>query len=268
MKRLVPLVLLLGATGCATAKIVGDRAVVPPDPGVRRTVVIEPLFEVADWQTNVKTEYARVLGSPGMSGMGYGSGYGSSSMMPSTVAVTRQVQEKPLFAKPAILAEVQRRLIPAVQRLRPTWRVTSTSGAPVLTGDVAVVRTVVEGNEVIESDRTLKNVAFGFGLVIWPLEILAGFPVHESIRVYGRLERFGTTADTVKSRLVRYPTQPDYAVSLEGVASLQRPFGLDINYEEGLLADETPRPGVLIDGFVDRLAAAVVAILEEPVTTP
>ncbi len=261
------MLVVLVTSGCATAKLVGERSTVPPDPGQPRIVVIEPLFEVADWQTSTKTDYARVLGGPGTgSGFGgYGSGgYGNGDFGNSTVALTRQVQEKPMFAKPAVLAEVQRRLIPAVQKMRPSWRVTSTSGAPVLTGPVAIVRTIVEGNEIIESDRTLKNVAFGFGLVIWPLQILAGFPVKESERVYGRLERFSTSAELMKARLVRYPTQPDYAVSLEGQTPLRREFGLDVSYEEGLLANEAPRANVLIDGFVDRLAAAVVAVLEEP----
>jgi len=267
MTRFVPLLVVLVTSGCATAKLVGERSTVPTDPGMPRVVVIEPLFEAADWQTSTKTEYARVLGGPG-SGMGFGGfgagGYGNNSM-PSTVAVSRQVQEKPMFAKPAVLAEVQRRLIPAVQRLRPSWRVTSTSGAPVLSGEVTILRTIVEGNEIIESDRTLKNAAFGFGLIIWPLEILAAFPVQESERVFGRLERFNTSAELMKSRLVRYPTQPDYAVSLEGFSPLRRDFGLDVSYEEGLLANEAPRANVLIDGFVDRLAAAAVAIIEEPV---
>lgn len=260
----LPVALLL-SQGCATAKLVGERSFVPPDPGYQRVVVIEPLFEVAEWQTTTKTEYARMLGGPG-TGMGYGGygSYGGYGGMPTTVAVQRQVQEKPLFAKPQVLAEVQKRLIPAVQRLRPSWRVTSTSGAPVLSGEVVVVRTIVEGNEIVESDRALKSAAFGFGLVIWPLEILAAFPVHESERVYGRLEKFTTTAELMKSRLVRYPTQPDYAVSLEGVTPVRREFGLDVTYEEGLLANEAPRGNVLIDGFVERLAAAVVAVLEEP----
>ena len=267
---MVPPLALLMASGCATAKLVGERATVPPDRGTPRVVVIEPLFEVAEWQTTTKTDYARVLGGPGNS-MGYGGSMGAFNdpMGSSTVAVQRQVQEKPMFAKPAVLAEVHRRLIPAVAKLRPSWRVTSTSGAPVLTGELTVVRTIVEGNEIIESDRTLKNVAFGFGLIIWPLEILAGFPVQESERVYGRLERFSTNAELMKARLVRYPTQPDYAVSLEGFVPLRRDFGLDVSYEEGLLANESPRANVLIDGFVDRLAAAVVAVLEEPaVPTP
>jgi hypothetical protein len=242
---------------------------VPSDPGTPRIVVIEPLFEAAEWSTTTKTEYLNVLGGPG-TGTGYGGGYSGygggfgNSMMPTTVGVTRQVQEKPMFAKPLVLAEVQKRLIPAVAKLRPSWRVTSTSGAPVLTGEVSVIRTIVEGNEIVESDRPLKTAAFAFGLVIWPLEIIAGFPVRESERVYGRLERFATTAEVMKGRLVKYPTQPDYAVSLEGLAPLRRDFGLDVSFEEGLLANETPRANVLIDGFVDRLAAAVVAVLEEP----
>lgn len=264
MIRIAAALVCLLTSGCATARLVGERATVPPDPGQLRTIVIEPLFEVADWQTTTKTEYARVMSSPGFGGVGLGYGPSMGTMAPSTIAMSRQVQEKPLFARPAVLAEVQRRLIPTVQKLRPAWRVTSTSGAPVLSGEVVVVRTIVEGNEIIESDRTLKNVAFGFGLIIWPLEILAAMPVRESERVFGRVERFALSAELMKSRLVRYPTQPDYAVSLEGLSPLRREFGLDVTYEEGLLANEAPRANVLIEGFVERLAAAVVALLEEP----
>src|SRR5690606_1441680 len=98
---------------------------------------------------------------------------------PSSVAVTRQIQEKPFFAKPTTLVELQHRLLAEVQRRRPSWRVTSTSGAPLLKGDVTVVRTIIEGNDLIASDRTLKNLAFAFGLVILPLQLININPVEE-----------------------------------------------------------------------------------------
>ena len=109
----------------------------------------------------------------------------------------------------------------------------------------------------------LKNLAFGFGLLIWPLQFFNVTPVEETVRVYGLVERFGLDAVGLKARLVKYPSQPDYAVNLAGATPLRRPFGLDVSYEEGLLADERPRSGVLLDGFIDRLSTAVIALVEE-----
>jgi hypothetical protein len=269
--RSLPLIALL-VTGCATARLAQDPMPSLADRGTPRTVVLEPLFELADWQTTTRTEYAQVpmgyggLGGYSSFGSGYGSGYGN------TVAISRQVQEKPLFARPQVMNEVFRKLIAEVQRRRPSWRVTSTSGAPVLTGDVTVVRTIIEGNKVEESDRTLKNLALGFGFVIWPLELVHIDPVHETERVYGLVERFQAPSDALRARLVRYPTQPDYAVNMAGMTPLRHQFGLDVAYVEGVLANETPRTGVLINGFVERLGAAVVALVEEeggaPVPAP
>jgi hypothetical protein len=247
----------LAFSGCATAKLAQAPSVVSADPGVARALVLEPFFEAADWKTTLKTEYAQVSNP-------YALGYGSTGNTgPTSVAITRQVQEKPLFARLAMLAEEHRRLLGAVQRLRPSWRVTSTSGASLLTGPVTVVRTVIEGSELTASDRTGKNLAFAFGLVLWPLEIYAGFPVEETQHVQGSLERYEADAKLVTGRLVRYPTQPDAAVNLAGLTPLRRPFGLDVSYTEGLLANELPRTAVLLDGFIDRLAAAVVALVEE-----
>jgi hypothetical protein len=264
--RFSPLLLaaLLGS-GCATARLAQDKTPFPPDPGVTRTVIVEPLFEVADTTTATKTEYANVMSS---GGYGYG-GYGYGSMGgPSTVAITRQVQEKPLFARQPVLNEVHRKLLAELQRRRPSWRVTSTSGAPVLAGDVTVVRTVIQGNQTWASDRTFKTLALGFGFVIWPLEFIQIDPVHETERVYGVVERFNTNADTVRARLVKYPTQPDYAVNLSGISSARHEFGLDVSYVEGVLANESPRPNVLMDGFVDRYASAVIASVEEVGAAP
>ena len=271
--RSISLALLVAASSCATAKLVGDPAFVPADPGVARTVVIEPLFELAELQTSTRTEYAQLSSSPYGMGSGFGSGFGFGSFGPgygpgygpgSTVAMTRTIVEKPFFARGPTLVEVQARVIREVQRRRPSWRVTSTGGASVLSGDVAIVRTIIGGNEIVESNRTLKNLAFGFGLLIWPLQLYNISPVEESMRVYGMVERFQLPAAGLQPRLVKYPTQPDFAVNLAGVASTRHEFGLDVTYDEGLLADERPRDGVLVTGFVDRLAAAVIALVEEP----
>lgn len=261
MARILLLLVLVTSSGCATAKLVGDRAFTPDDPGIARTVVIEPLFELADLQTSTRTDWTQ-LGS-GYSNPGFGSGGFSSFGPGSTVAVTREVQEKPFFAKPANLEEVHRRVLAEVQRRRPSWRVTSTGAAPLLKGSITVVRTIIGGNDTVASDRTLKNLAFGFGLVILPLQFINISPVEETIRVDGLLERFPLESTGLAQRLVKYPSQPDFAVNLAGVDPLRRAFGLDVTYEEGLLADERPRAAVLIDGFVDKLASAMIAIVEE-----
>ncbi len=262
MARAALLLLLLLGTGCATAKLVGPRSVAPDDPGTSRVVVLEPLFELAELQTVNRTEFANVM--PGAMPFGPGYGYGSGfNQMPTTVAVTRQVQEKPFFARAETLVRVHALVLQEVQRRRPSWRVTSTSGAPLLQGELTVVRTIIEGNEYVASNRTLKNLAFGFGLVIWPLQLFHLEPVEETMRIYGTVERFALGADGLRQRLVKYPSQPDFAVNLAGVEARRRPFGLDVTFEEGLLADERPRPGVLTTGFVERLAVAVIALVEE-----
>ena len=86
-----------------------------------------------------------------------------------------------------------------------------------LSGPVTVVRTIIEGNDTVASDRTLKNLAFGFGLIIWPLQFFNINPVEETVRVYGMLERYHLDADGLRQRLVKYPSQPDFAVNLASV---------------------------------------------------
>jgi hypothetical protein len=259
--RLLPALLLTCA--CATVKVVGPPVVATPDPSVHRTVVIEPFFEAADWQSVTKTEYAHVYGG-GYGGM-YGPGMMGTGMGPGqTVAIQRRVEQKPLFAQVPSLEIEHRTVLEAVQQLRPSWRVTSTSSLNSLDGPVTVVRTIVRNHETVESNRAFKNLAFGFGLLIWPLELFNIQPVTETQRVYGALERYTTDGAAAKSRLVRYPTQPDFAFNASGYTPLGHAFGIDVTFEEGLLADETPRQRVLPEGFAQRLAAAIVAIVEEP----
>ena len=250
-------------TGCAHARLAGAPPEIPPSTS-QRTVVIEPFFESAQWQTNYKTEYAQV-----MNPYGGGFGYGGMGMGPnSTVAIQRAVTDKTVFARVGALAEEHRQLLAALAKARPTWRVTSTSGANALAGPVTVVRIIVHDSELVESNRTLKNLAFAFGLLIWPLELINISPVEETQRVWGTLDRYETEGGKLRGRLVRYPTQPDFAVNTNGLTALEHKFGLDVPYTEGLLANEAPRDGVLIEGFVQKLTAAVVAIVEEPPQQP
>jgi len=162
-----------------------------------------------------------------------------------------------------MLAEEHRQVLAEVQRLRPNWRVTSTSGIEAITGPVSLVRVIVGEAEVVESNRAMKNLAFGFGLLIWPLLLATLPPVEETQRVYGALARYQLDAQELKGRLVRYPSQPDFAVNTAHLLVHQREFGLDLSYEEGLLANEIPREGVLIRGFSLKVASAIVALVEE-----
>ncbi|MBL8954265.1 MAG: hypothetical protein JNK82_26035 [Myxococcaceae bacterium] len=264
---------LLALSGCATAQIIGPPIVTTPDDRVTRVVVIEPFFETADWQTEVLhvTSSSSMpmsgFGGTGMGvgvGVGMGSGMRGSMMGPAsqTTEVTRTV--KPLLAQIPSLTAEHRLVLEHVQRLRPGWRVSSTSGLSALEGNVTVVRTIIESNQIIETDRPLKNAAFAFGLLLLPLQIYNFWPVTETERAYGSLERYLTDAPTVKQRLVRYKTQPDSAFNAAGFSPLKRQFGLEMTYEEGLLADENPRKQALIEAFSERLASAIVAIVEEP----
>ena len=253
--------LLVLSAGCATARLAGEAPYTPPDPGTQRLVVLEPFFETAEWHTTVKTEMATVMGAN--PGFGYGGTTAFGSPFSRDVAIQRTVADKPVFAKVPVLAEEHRQVLVEVQRLRPSWRVTSTGGASVLAGEVTLVRVIVNDAELIESDRMLKNLAFGFGLVILPLQLFNLSPVQETQRVYGVLNRCTLDAGAIQGRLVRYPSQPDFAVNTSNLPTIEHRFGLDVAYTEGLLANELPRDGVLIQGFSQRLAAAIVAMVEE-----
>lgn len=255
MKALALIGLL--CSGCTAARLVGPVPVTAPDPGHARTVVLEPFFETAEWKMTVKTEIASVSGPNPLFGA-------TPSPFSNDVAVQTTVAEKPLFARVIMLSEEHRQVLAELQRLRPNWRVTSTGGAQVLDGPVTVVRVIVGDAELMGSNRTLKNLAFGFGLLIWPLLIAAASPVEETQRVYGVLDRYRLDAGDLKGRLVRYPTQPDYAVNAANLTPLERPYGLDCSYEEGLLVNEQPRESLLIRCFSLKLASAIVALVEEP----
>ncbi len=256
MKPAVLAVLL--TTGCATAHLTGPVPITAPDPGVARIIVLEPFFETAEWKTTVLTETATMMGGSTVLGPTTGSPFAND------VTVQRVITEKPLFAKVPMLAEEQRQVLAEVQRLRPNWRVTSTGGAGILTGPVTLVRVIVGDAEMEESNRSLKNLAFGFGLLIWPLLLATISPVQETQRIFGVLNRYTLDAEQLKSRLVRYPSQPDFAVNTANLPPFERSFGLDLSYEEGLLANELPRENLLIRGFSFKLASAIVALVEEP----
>ena len=245
--------LFLAATACQTARVVGPPLVNVADRGAARVLVLEPFFENAEWKVTTKTEYATAY-SP----------YGGP---PRDVALTREIAEKPVYARVQVLAEEHRLALLRIQQLRPRWRVMTTSGVGTLTGPVTVVRTLVGQVEVVGSNRAMKNLACAFGFIL-PLLIFDLYPVDETQRVYGLLTRFDGDATDVKARLLRYPTQPDYAVDTRGLVGMQRPFGLDIEFEEGVLAPEARRDPVLTAGFVERLAQGIIAVAEEEPAVP
>lgn len=238
----------------------------PIEAGPPRIVVIEPLFERAEWKTSTHTEVV----DPSVA-MGASERYtplpptlmSGEPTTQSTVLATRTTIEKPLFARPAVLAAIHERLLPAIAALRPHWTIVAPGAAPTIKRDAVVIRTVLDGNEVVESDRPLKNAAFAFGLVLLPLQIITAFPVEETQRISGQIEKVAVEPKALQQRLVKYATQPDFAVNLSGLKSRRQPFALDVQYEEGLFADETPRPAVLVEGFVERLAYAIVTLVEE-----
>jgi hypothetical protein len=257
MKSAVLIGMLL--TGCATARLAGEPPFVPADTGAVRSVVLEPFFETAEWTTSVKTEMATVMGT----NPGFGIGMSSGSAFSHDVAVQRTVTDKPMFAKVPSLADEHRQVLQALQRMRPGWKILSTGAATSLQGPATLVRVIINDSELVESDRYLKNLAFGFGLIILPLQLINISPVHETVRVYGAINRFDLDAQAIPGRYVRYPTQPDFAVNTSNLPAVERRFGLDVAYTEGVLANELPRDGVLLEGFSLKLAAAIVALVEE-----
>jgi hypothetical protein len=171
--------------------------------------------------------------------------------------------DKPLHARVPALAYEHRRVLEEVRRLRPSWRVHSTASLAELRGDVSLVRVVVGNTVTIASNRTEKNMAFAFGIVIPPLQLFHLEPVKETRRVYGTVNRFIADAQTLAPRRIRYPTQPDFAVDTRGLRGWTQPFGLDVSIEEGVLGTEEKRDAALLEGFSRALAVAVVAIVEE-----
>lgn len=245
----LPLGLLLAAcAGCSTARLTLRPPAVGADPGVRRSVVIEPFFEDSNWETRLTAETAQVYTYDGRVG---------------EVMVYRKVAKKPVFARLPVLAEEQRAVIAELRRLRPSWQVLSPSELPPVNGPVSLVRVIVGPAELAGSNRPLKSLALLFGFILPPLWLFELGPVEEVQRVTGLLQRFDADAAELRGRLLRYPTQPDFAVDTRGLRPIDRPYMVDLEYQEGLWASEQAREPVLIAGFTRHLAAAVVRLIEQ-----
>lgn len=246
--RLLPLLAAVAlSVGCAAPRLAGAPPVEVASRVGRTVVVLEPFFE--NTQLRTVTHHDRVDVHTGTS-------------MPAQVTVAREVREKPLHARPEALAAQYSQVLAEIQRLRPEWRVVSTGTLPVMEdGPVVMVRTVLGEAEVVQSNRLLKTVAAYTSFLIVPL-FYAVPPVEETQRVSGLLSLYRTDAVSAKNRLIRYPTQPDYAVDTRGLSPVQQPFGLDVTYEEGVFANERLRGPVVIEGLSRQLATAVVALVE------
>ena len=279
MKRIFLLSVLGGLVGlgwgCATARLVGPGpSVLAPQAGAPSvSVVIEPFFENAQWKVSTEARMATVYpGSSGYGGMGYGGydpRYGGGAAygpygggLPQDVTYYQQVASKPVYARPQVLAQEQAQVVAEVQRLRPNWRVYSTSALQQLQGPVTLVRVVVGELELLGSNRPAKRLAFIFGFICPPLWLFDIGPVRETQRVNGMLFRYQAESTVLKAKLLRYATQPDFAVDTRGLVPRQQPVAMDIEYQEGLFASDASREPVVVRGFTDRLAAATVALVE------
>jgi hypothetical protein len=256
------------ALGCNPAVLTG-----PPPPAIPQrlppplTVVIEPFFDTSGWKTETHLE---PLLTPNGTTVGYGTGYGGYGAYgpygsafgpyPDEVAVT--VQVKNVFNRVDVLAQEHAQILSSVARMRPRWRVESTAALQSLDGPVTLVRVVVGESEVIASDRSYKTTAFIFGIFIPPLLFLQIGGVDESQRVFGLLDRYEADALQLRPRLLRYPTQPDFAVDTRGLPPTAQPFGIELSYNEGVNASASKRDTVLVQGFIERLATAIVALVE------
>jgi hypothetical protein len=186
----------------------------------------------------------------------YGGGPGGFYNGP--VEVTRDVPEKPPTARPQALVSEQQIVIQEVLRLRPNWQVLSTAGISGISGPVDLVRVIIGDTDTIESDRTAKSLWCGLGLGVPGFFMM----VHETQRIQGGIARYQSDADTLRPHLIRYPQQPDFAVDTRGLTPSRQTFGLDVSYEEGLFGAEAKRDQVIVRSFAERLAVAIVAVVE------
>jgi hypothetical protein len=256
--------LLLVCLGCNPAVLTGPPPpTIPPRLPPPVTVVLEPFFDTSGWKT--ETHLEPVL-SPAGTTVGYGGGYGygayGSAFGPYPTEVAISVEVKNVFNRADILAQEHAQVLSSVSHLRPKWRVESTGALPSLTGPVTLVRVVVGESEVVASDRSYKKTAFIFGIFIPPLLLLQIGGVDESQRVFGLLDKYEADALELRPRLLRYQSQPDFAVDTRGLRATAQPFGLELSYNEGVNSSATAQDTVLVQGFIERLATAIVALVE------
>jgi hypothetical protein len=271
VKRRAGFSLLLAAhLGCNPAVLTGPPPpTIPPRLPPPVTVVVEPFFDISGWKTETHLEPVLSPAGTTLGYGGYGGGYGGygyspygpyGAGVPDEVAIT--VQVKNVFNRVDILALEHAQVLSSISRLRPTWRVESTGALASLVGPVTLVRVVVGESEVVQSDRSYKKTAFVFGIFLPPLLLLQIGGVDESQRVFGLLDKYEADALQLRSRLLRYPSQPDFAVDTRGLSATAQPFGLELSYNEGVNSSATAQETVLVQGFIERLSTAIVALVE------
>jgi hypothetical protein len=255
------LVVLLPLCGCTAARLTSAPLPTPPDARGPVVLVIEPLFEVSQWKISTKTDYVNGYGTPTYGSM-YGGGmnpyYGNTMGGPVQMEVQHDVADKPAVSRIPALNNEQQIVIREIQRLRPNWQVLSTAALQTISGPVDVVRVIIGDTQVIDSDRTMKDWICAVGLGVPGFFTL----VHETQRIQGGINRYQTDAETVRPHLVRYASQPDFAVDTRGMVPIKQTFGLDVAYEEGIFGPDGMRDQVVVNGFAQRLAVAVVAMVE------
>lgn len=230
-------VLAAAAAGCAPTRILHRRPVPAPRPAAERlTVALEPFFE------NAEVVYRRDLAEV--------SPADGSLRTRQYVEVTTPV--KPFLARPESLDEEHRRALALVRKLRPTWTVVSTAELAPLEGLVVLVRTVVGKTTPAGSDRW----------VVATLPLLWAANITEVVNVDGVLARYTLDAPQLQERILRYPAQPDFAVDTTGLAGRSQPFTFDLEYQEQVFTDPRAHDEALLAGFSERLAEAVVALVE------
>jgi hypothetical protein len=251
---------------CAAARLSSQPLAAPPDRRGPTVLVVEPFFEVSQWTTTRQAERATVYTPGGYGGSPYGyspynSFYGgpmAPAGMPVTTTIYRDVPDKPPVSRVPALAAEQQMVIREIQRLRPNWQVLSTSAVQALSGPMTLVRVILGDSLMTDSDRTLKNMVSFIGLGIPAIFT----KVHETVTVQGGMIRYETDADAIKGHLLRYATQPDFAVDTRGMTAANQTFGLDVSYEEGVFGPDVARDRAVVEGFAQRLALAVVALAE------
>jgi hypothetical protein len=234
--------------GCSATRLSGPAA--PELPRLRAdptVVVLEPFFELAP--TTLQAQ-ARTVTAHDLRGM------------PQELTVVQQVQRKPLYAQLSALEATWVLVREEVLALRPSWRVLTPTELPSAEGEVQLVRVIVGEMELAGSNRMVKRWLTWMGVVVWPLLLVNVTPVEEVHRVHGSLTLYDADAAGLRGRLVRYPSQPDFAVDARGLTFREQPFALDVEFQEGLWAPDRGRAAVLLRGFAKRLAVAVVALVE------
>lgn len=225
------------AAACAPTRILNPPQVRAEPAAAPATVVLEPFFEDASWTYRRELVETTRVDATGR-------------WVP--VQVERYVAEKPVLARADSLALEHVQTLEAIRRLRPTWRVVSTGDLPALSGAASLVRVVVGRSAPAGGNRFLLST----------LPFLWGLEVDEVLDVHGLLARYQADSEVLRLRLTTAAAPGALAVDTTGLVGRSRGFLFDLRYGEGVFAHLSSRERALISGFAERLAVAVVALVE------